>query len=76
MPEPEPAQLDALVLATGAPPAEPGAAAPPPGTLPEATVVHYHLPVEIEVRTATVPADPDAVAKQALLGLARGLANT
>ena len=76
MPEQEPAAPGALVLPAPSTPAEAGAAAPVPGAVPEATVVHYHLPVEIEVRAAAAPVDPDAVAKEALLGLARGLANT
>jgi hypothetical protein len=63
MPDQELAQPGAVVLAEA-------------DTPPDATVVHYHLPVEIEVRAAPAPVDPDALAKQALLGLARGLANT
>jgi hypothetical protein len=76
MPEQEPVGPGAMVLGTAVTPAEPGAGPPPPGALPEATVIHYHLPVEIEVRVAPAAVDPDALAKQALLGLARGLANT
>jgi hypothetical protein len=76
MPEQEPAQPGALVVTTGAAPAEPGAVPLATGGLPEATVVHYHLPVEIEVRAAPAAIDADAVAKKALLGLTRGLANT
>jgi hypothetical protein len=76
MAEPEPAAAGALVLGAGITPAEPGASLGPPGAIPEAAVVHVYLPIEIEVRAAEAPVDPDAVAKQALLGLARGLANT
>ena len=73
----------ALSLGAGVATAEQGAAVLPAAAPPQevggdhgAAVVHYHLPVEIEVRAAPAPIDPDALAKQALLGLARGLANT
>jgi hypothetical protein len=72
----ESAQPAALVLGTEPAPAEPGSGPPPLGGAGEAPVVHYHLPVEIEVHGAPEPVDPDALVKQVLLGLARGLANT
>jgi hypothetical protein len=45
------------------------------GTPEEAagTVVHYHFPVEIEVRAAPEAADPETAARLALQWLAQGL---
>ena len=40
------------------------------------TEVHYHLPVEIEVRVAPEPVDPQAIAELALDAVAREIANT
>jgi hypothetical protein len=37
------------------------------------TVVHYHFPVEIEVRAGTTAPDPEATAMLALRRLAEGL---
>lgn len=75
--EPEQAAPSVLTLGAGLAAAEPGETGPAaPSAGAAAAVVHYHLPVEIEVRAVAEPVDVDAVARQALLGLARGLANT
>ena len=67
---------------------EPGAGGGPPDRLPEeaailqeadpeadlgAPVVHYHFPVEIEVRATLEAADPMAAAQLALRWLTQGL---
>jgi hypothetical protein len=67
---------------------DPGAGGGPPERLPEeaavlqetdpetdmgAPVVHYHFPVEIEVRAAPEAADPRAAAQLALRWLTQGL---
>jgi hypothetical protein len=39
-------------------------------------LVHFHFPVEIEVRGAPEPVNPELIAERALLGLARGIANS
>jgi hypothetical protein len=83
MPDNEAPTTTALALGAGVAAAEQGGAVMPASTLPAELgtgsgemVVHYHLPVQIEVRAAPEPVDPDALARHALLGLARGLANT
>jgi hypothetical protein len=42
-------------------------------TADQATVVQYHVPVEIEVRAAGEPVDPDDVVAMALDSLTAGL---
>ncbi len=43
------------------------------GTEGSQTVVHYHFPVEIEVRAAPEPIDPEAIEEQVLARLAQSL---
>lgn len=40
------------------------------------SVIHYHFPVEIEVRAAPDPIDPEEIVQQALHRLAQGLEST
>jgi hypothetical protein len=44
-----------------------------PDAGPDATVVHFHFPVEIELRSAPEAADPQAAAQLALRLLTEGL---
>jgi hypothetical protein len=44
-----------------------------PGGAEGEAVVHYHFPVEIEVRAGTAAPDPEAAAMLALRRLAEGL---
>jgi hypothetical protein len=37
------------------------------------TVIHYHFPVEIEVRAAPDPIDPEAIAKETLRRFVQGM---
>lgn len=39
------------------------------------SVVNYHFPVEIEVRAAPDPVDPEEIIRQTLLRLTQGLEN-
>lgn len=39
------------------------------------SVVHYHFPVEIEVRAAPDPVDPEEIIRRTLLRLTQGLEN-